>query len=122
MSGDPRFYQILDKLAELHKRKAEDYGTNIDPFFNIRASRQWGIEPWVAALIRANDKISRLQAFVQKGRLVNESVEDSLLDLASYAIIALILYEEAKDKKDAESNSDPESRSPSNRIRHHGRG
>jgi len=116
MPGDSRFYQILDKLAELHGRKAEDYGTDMDPFFNIRASKQWGIEPWVAALIRANDKISRLQAFVQKGRLVNESVEDSLLDLASYAIIALILYEEMKGSAHDEPHSDP------NPFRHRGRG
>lgn len=45
-------------------------------------------------MIRANDKIIRLQSLLVKGKLENESARDSLIDLASYAIIALILMEE----------------------------
>jgi hypothetical protein len=45
-------------------------------------------------VIRANDKMARLQTFVRRRQLRNESVEDSLRDLAVYAVIALVLYEE----------------------------
>lgn len=47
-------------------------------------------------MIRANDKMTRVKNMAKKGYLANESVEDSLLDIAVYAIIALILYREQK--------------------------
>jgi hypothetical protein len=48
----------------------------------------------VGCMVRANDKMKRLQTFAIKGSLANESVEDSLLDLAVYAIIGLQLFRE----------------------------
>lgn len=96
-----RFHEILAGLAELHDRKQADYGRSGDPFANVRASERWGVPPWVGAMIRANDKVARLQSLIENGRLVNESVEDSLRDLAVYAVIALVLYEERQAEKSA---------------------
>ncbi len=78
----------------MHLRKAADYGTGEDPLANVRASAQWGIAPWVGALVRAQDKVTRLQAAAKGSTLVNEGIEDSLLDLASYALISLALFRE----------------------------
>lgn len=98
MSGDPRFHRLLAEIAELHDRKQADYGTDGDPFANVRASQDWGVPAWVGTMIRANDKVKRLQAAAQGSTLVNEGVEDSLMDLATYALIALVLYREQDDK------------------------
>ena len=49
---------------------------------------------WVGSAMRANDKMKRIQAFARRGSLMNESLEDSLRDLAVYAVIALVLLEE----------------------------
>ena len=46
-------------------------------------------------MVRANDKVKRLQNFARKGSLANESAEDSFDDLAVYAIIGKVLYREA---------------------------
>jgi hypothetical protein len=43
-----------------------------------------------------NDKMIRLKSMAVNGSLQNESVEDSLMDLAAYSILALILYREWK--------------------------
>lgn len=94
--GDPRFHQILKEMGELHDKKQRDYGSQTDPFANVRGSQNWGVPPWVGAMIRANDKVKRLQAFADKGELANESAEDSLIDLANYAVIALVLMREEK--------------------------
>lgn len=94
-SGDPRFHAILTEMAALHDRKQADYGRQADPFANVRASSEWGIEPWIGAMVRATDKLRRLQTFANKGSLANEGVEDSLLDMAVYSIIALILFRES---------------------------
>lgn len=93
-TGSARFHEILSELGQLHDKKQADYGTDSDPFANVRGSEEWGVPAWVGALVRGNDKIRRLQAMVRKGRLENESVEDSMRDLAVYSIIALVLYEE----------------------------
>lgn len=94
-----RFHAILREHAELHDKKQADYGRGDDPFANIRASDEWGIKPWVGAMIRLNDKVRRLQGFALKGSLANESVEDSLRDIAVYATIALVLYEQEGELK-----------------------
>lgn len=90
-----RFHELLGELGELHDRKQADYGREHDPFANVRAASEWGMPGWVGAMLRATDKLRRLQAFAQSGELANESAEDSLRDIAVYALIALVLLEEA---------------------------
>lgn len=94
--GDPRFHLLLEQMALLHARKAADYGTDADLFANIRASAEFGVEPWRGTLVRLNDKVTRLKTFAVKGTLANEGVEDTLMDLAAYSLIALILFREAQ--------------------------
>lgn len=92
--GDPRFIALLDEIEALHASKQADYGTGADPFANIRGSSEWGIAPWVGAMVRANDKLKRLQKYAREGHLSNESAHDSFLDLAVYSLIGDILHSE----------------------------
>lgn len=93
-SGSERFHEVLRELGELHDMKQADYGNDEDPFANVRQSGEWGLEPWVGALVRLNDKVQRLKSMVRNGKLNNESAEDSMRDIAVYSIIALVLKEE----------------------------
>jgi anti-sigma28 factor (negative regulator of flagellin synthesis) len=93
------FYGLLTEAAEMHARKQADYGTATDPFANVRASEDFGIPSWVGAILRGNDKVARIKAFIRNGNLKNESVEDSLLDLIVYSGIALVLYREERQKQ-----------------------
>ena len=94
MAGDARFHALLKEIGDLHDKKQADYGVVTDPFANVRGSQDWGIEPWVGAMIRANDKVKRLQKFAREGTLENEGARDSFMDLAVYSLIALVLWEE----------------------------
>jgi hypothetical protein len=94
--GDPRFHAILDDMRALHNKKSADYGQGQDPLANVRASAEFGVPAWVGTAIRMNDKMIRLKSMAVNGALQNESVEDSLMDLAAYSILALILYREWK--------------------------
>jgi hypothetical protein len=89
-----KFHTILTELGALHDRKQADYGRDADPFANVRASAEWGLQPWVGAMVRLHDKVRRLQKVAQGGSLANEGVIDSLNDIAVYAVIARVLYEE----------------------------
>lgn len=93
------FHDTLKAIGLLHDKKQADYGRTDDPFANVRASEDFGIDGWVGALIRMNDKMRRLQKAAQGGEMLNESVEDSFMDLACYAIIGLVLYQEANNNE-----------------------
>ena len=56
-----RFHELLAEAGRLHDKKQTDYGRTDDPFANVRASEEWGIDGWVGAMIRATDKVRRLQ-------------------------------------------------------------
>jgi hypothetical protein len=89
-----KFHDILKELGDLHDKKQKDYGRETDPFSNVRASEAWGLVGWIGAMVRATDKLKRLQKVAAGGTLANESVIDSFNDLAVYTVIARVLYEE----------------------------
>lgn len=77
------FARISDELRELYRAKNHDYG---DSFGESYA--EWGL---VSPCIRLSDKVNRLKSLTQKNRAVtDESVEDTLVDLACYAIMTLV--------------------------------
>lgn len=106
------FHEVLRQLGTLHDRKQADYGTSDNPFANICASEEFGVAPWVGSIMRGNDKMARIKAFIRNGNLKNESLEDSFQDLAVYSIIAYVLYKHRKDQDESqtcrEQNSDSE--------------
>ncbi len=94
------FFDLCDSLKEMHRRKSRDYGcpSGEDPLANIRnGARFVGIPSWKGAMVRLSDKVTRLAAYNATGRLENESLEDNLFDLASYALLALLLHREGRD-------------------------
>jgi len=96
-----RFHDLLTEIGELHDRKQEDYGRGDDPFFNVRSSAlQWGVPVWAGALMRAGDKLARLQVYAQRGTLANEGARDSFMDLVVYGLIGLVLWEEEQRAKE----------------------
>lgn len=88
-----KLHDLLKEAGDLHDSKQVDYGTPTDPFNNLVGSLDWGIEPWIGACVRMNDKVKRLQAYVRNGSLKHESARDSLMDIAVYALIAIVLLE-----------------------------
>jgi hypothetical protein len=95
MDGHPEYLKLLEEMKALHQRKAADYGRGADPLANVRQSVEFGVPAWIGVMIRANDKMHRIKSFIQNGDLKNESFEDSLMDLAAYCLIALVLKREA---------------------------
>lgn len=88
------FHACLRELDALHDDKQSDYGSEEDPFANVRSSEEWGVPGWQGAMIRANDKVNRLKTYARKGTLKNEGVIDSFNDLAVYAVIARVLFQQ----------------------------
>ena len=97
--GDPMFYKLLNEIAKLHSDKNHDYADK-NPLSNFMLCEQMGIPAWKGALVRMTDKISRLWNFAKKEKyLVDESIEDTLKDLAVYSLITIILFRRRGDDK-----------------------
>ena len=99
MSQSERFYELLETMKNTHDAKRHDYASTEDVFANFRTCEMAGIPAWKGCCVRIGDKFSRIMGFAKKEKLKvkDESIKDTLIDLANYAIIALILYEEEKE-------------------------
>ena len=94
--GSREFVAVLEELKALHLKKTMDYGVDDDALSNIRSSADIVNMPaWAGCVIRMSDKMHRLKAFFRRGKTEFDGVEDTLLDLACYAAIALVLYRES---------------------------
>jgi hypothetical protein len=86
--GHPRFYELLEEMAELHSRKNHDYAGTSDPLKNLRSCTRMGIEPFMGTLVRLQDKWSRLEQYANSRELMvkGEGVKDTLMDNAVYSL------------------------------------
>ena len=88
--GHKRFYEILEELKDLHCWKSQSYGTKKDPLFNLR---MFG---WRGVVVRLGDKFCRLKNFYNQPdlKVKGETIKDAFDDMAVYAVLARVLYEE----------------------------
>jgi len=99
-NGHPGFYELLKTMADIHSRKNGNYAKASDALSNFRLSNELGIDPFKGCLIRMSDKWSRI-CQLSKGvpDLVGESLEDTLIDLANYSLISILLLREKRAKR-----------------------
>lgn len=85
-----RFSELFfEKCREISANKASDYGQEEDVFSNFNSVGVYNVLPEHGFLTRMSDKLSRIANYINKGYLkVNdESVADTLLDLANYCCL-----------------------------------
>ena len=102
MNQSERFYQLLEDMKKTHDAKRHDYASVEDVFANFRTCEMAGIPAWKGCCVRIGDKFSRIMGFAKKEKLKvkDESIKDTLVDMANYALIALILYEEENNEEE----------------------
>ena len=96
-SGSQEFYKLLEEIANLHEMKNKDYAGVHDPLSNLRGSERLGIDAWKGVLVRIGDKFDRINNITIKGgetAVKNESIIDTLMDLAVYSLLCIVLYKE----------------------------
>ena len=94
LSKVQRHAEICKEINDLYKRKNHDYGDSFHQTF---------IEEGMAmARIRLGDKFSRFKTLSRGGgqKVDDESIRDTLIDLANYAIMTVLEMEVAKDVAD----------------------
>lgn len=89
---------FFNDCIEISRKKNADYtGDSDNPFANFQSVESLGISTEVGFLTRMMDKMSRIGSFVSNGELQvkDESVKDTLKDLANYSCL-LAGYIESK--------------------------
>ena len=87
MNKIEKHLEICKKLNSLYEAKNADYGDSFG-----KSYKEYGFP---MSLIRLEDKLNRLKSLNKsKSAKVEESIEDTLADLANYAIMTLIELEE----------------------------
>ena len=97
-----KFEQITDEMFDLYKRKNADYGNSVAKTFD-----EYGL---VSFLVRIEDKLNRVSTLAKKSstkqQVKDEKIEDTLLDLANYSIMALIELDRVKSELTCEMSVD----------------
>ena len=84
-----QFKDITTGMLKTYIRKNHDYGNSFD-----KSLDQFGI---VASVVRMGDKMNRIESLSTKDAQVHdESVRDTLLDLANYAIMTVMWMDNQK--------------------------
>ena len=75
--------QECDRLIDLLIAKNAAYGDSFSDTYN-----EFGM---VAVAIRLQDKVSRIKSLVKgvENKVIDEKIEDTLIDIAGYSILAL---------------------------------
>lgn len=97
-----RFEEITTAMLDLYKRKNADYGNSVAKTFD-----EYGL---VSFLVRIEDKLNRVATLTKKStteqQVKDEKIEDTLLDLANYSIMALIELDRVKSEQVHSLNDD----------------
>ncbi len=88
-----RHYDICAGLNELYERKNHDYGDSFHQTFME--------EGLAMPRIRLGDKFSRFKTLSrgESAKVTDESIRDTLLDLANYAIMTVLEIDEMADEE-----------------------
>jgi hypothetical protein len=98
MFKDETALNILDNMQSVYEAKDNDYSATGLPMGNLRKCEDAGIDAWRGCLVRIGDKMSRLENFLKEKEylVISEKAEDTVVDLANYAILMSCLIEEIK--------------------------
>lgn len=94
--------EATDKMHDIMKRKNNDYANGGSAFKNFSMSEQFGIcSTEQGFLVRMTDKLSRISTFVagNKLKVKDESVKDTLMDLANYSLLLMAYIDSKEDER-----------------------
>lgn len=110
--GDPRFYEIIIELCQLHNDKNKHYATKDDPLQNFWRVASWatkykllskGWEPLKVCLLysmKQTDAVMKLVGEANpeliEGEGDIEGIGGRLDDIAVYSMLARVIYEKIK--------------------------
>ena len=100
-NGSPIFYNLLERMADLHDKKSHDYANNSDPFGNYHfaglMSQLFTNSDDAGFIGRLGEKLFRLANLENSRKYpINESIEDTELDIC---VIVTLWIADRRDRR-----------------------
>ena len=93
MNDAQKHAKITDEIHEMFVKKNADYGNSFE-----KSLDEWGL---IVSAMRTQEKLDRVKTSLkQELKVKDESVEDSFLDIANYAIMTVMWLRKEKEKKE----------------------
>lgn len=87
-----RHKELLDELNDLYARKNQDYGNSFDESLDE--------DGLLVLKIRLGDKYKRFSTLInQKNEVIDESMRDTLIDLANYALMGVMWMDKNEEEE-----------------------
>lgn len=98
-----KYSHVTQKMYRIMKSKNADYAGLVgDPFANfelIEVLSKGVISREMGTVVRMSDKLSRVIRLLQNSnQVLDEKIEDTLLDLANYSILLVLMLEEGRER------------------------
>ena len=90
MDNIEKFKQIVSEMADTYEKKNADYGNSFETTLD-----KWGVN---IGLARIEDKFNRITSLLSSSdqKVKDESIEDTLKDMATYTIMLLMWMKKGK--------------------------
>lgn len=86
-----QFMSITQNMAKTYAAKNHDYGNSFEESLD-----EFGL---VASVVRLGDKMNRIKSLIKKeAQVKDESIRDTLLDMANYAIMTVMWMNKQNEK------------------------
>ena len=98
-------HETTEKCFNVLQNKNADYSEGNDPLKNFRIAELEGLKPEQGIMLRIQDKMQRIRAFISRGdlKVPGEGVYDAIEDNINYLILLkALLYE--KELEGSEKN------------------
>lgn len=92
------FNNIVYEMASLYEKKNQDYGNAFGELFN-----EYGLN---YSIMHLHEKLNRIKSVHKNNNANNESIKDSLIDLANYAVMSIVELNNQSDIKSINNDND----------------
>lgn len=110
---EQKYMDVINKLKETFLKKNHDYGSSVKKNYDKFEAygKNEGLKYVFGRIAEKHDRLENLIYGDHANQVTDESVEDTLLDMANYAILAAVSIQEHKANSVQEHKTNPQSSS-----------
>lgn len=108
---EQKYMDVINKLKETFLKKNHDYGSSVKKNYDKFEAygKNEGLKYVFGRIAEKHDRLENLIYGAHTNQVTDESVEDTLLDMANYAILAAVSIQEHKAVSVQEHKTNPQS-------------
>ena len=108
---EQKYMDVINKLKETFLKKNHDYGSSVKKNYDKFEAygKNEGLKYVFGRIAEKHDRLENLIYGDHANQVTDESVEDTLLDMANYAILAAVSIQEHKANSVQEHKTNPQS-------------